>query len=61
MKIIAKTVNTVLEGFTHRYLKNIDCSSFVMYLLLAPHLPRHFFASATNSTSETNKSGRSCY
>jgi hypothetical protein len=27
----------------HRYLKNIDCSSFVMCPLLAPHLPRHFW------------------
>ncbi len=29
----------VLDSY-HRYLKNIDCSSFVMCLLLAPHLPR---------------------
>jgi len=28
----------------HRYPKNIDCLSFVMCLLLAPHLPRAFFA-----------------
>ena len=27
----------------HRYLKNIDCSSFVMCPLLAPHLQRHFW------------------
>ncbi len=26
----------------HRYLKNIDCLSFVMRLLLPPHLPRYF-------------------
>jgi len=47
----------------HRYLKNIDCSSFVMCPLLAPHLPRHFWlflAAATNSTNETNKAGSTC-
>ncbi len=27
----------------HRYIKNIDCSSFVLCVLLAPHLPRAFF------------------
>ncbi len=43
----------------HRYLKNIDCSSFVMCPLLAPHLPFFaFFAAATNSTYETNKAGK---
>jgi hypothetical protein len=33
-------------------ISRIDCLSFVVYLLLAPHLPRHFpfFAAATNST-----------
>jgi hypothetical protein len=43
----------------HRYLKNIDCLSFDVCLLLAPHLPRHlpFFAAAINSTNEANKAG----
>ncbi len=51
----------------HRYLKNIDCSSFVMYPLLAPHLPRHFWfvffvlSVANNSTKETNKAGGTCH
>jgi hypothetical protein len=46
-----------------RYLKNIDCLSFEVCLLLAPHLPRHlpflflFFAAAINSTNEANKAG----
>ncbi len=44
-------------GYNHRYLKNIDCLSFVMCPLLAPHLPRHIFAAATNSTNETSKAG----
>ncbi len=30
-------------NLVHRYLKNIDCSSFVMCQLLASHLPRHFW------------------
>jgi hypothetical protein len=48
----------------HIYLKNIDCLSFVVCPLLAPHLPRHlpflflfFFAAAINSTNEANKAG----
>ncbi len=47
----------------HRYLKNIDCLSFVVCPLLAPHLPRHFpfFAAATNSTNETNKAGNTSH
>ncbi len=32
-----------LNKINHRYLKNIDCSSFVICPLLAPHLPRHFW------------------
>jgi hypothetical protein len=31
-------------GLTHRYLKNIDCLSFVMCPQQAPHLPRAFLA-----------------
>ncbi len=31
-------------GCGHRYLTNIDCLSFVMCPLLAPHLPRRFSA-----------------
>jgi hypothetical protein len=49
------------DGYIHRYLKNIDCSSFVMRLL---HLKRAFlafFAAATNSTIETNKAGGTCH
>jgi hypothetical protein len=41
-----QTENTRIPTYLkceHRYLKNIDCSSFVMCLLLAPHLPRHFW------------------
>jgi hypothetical protein len=51
----------------HRYLKKIDCSSFVMCPLLVPHLPRHFrlffsfLAAANNSTKETNKAGGTCH
>jgi hypothetical protein len=51
----------------HRYLKNIDCSSFAMCLLLAPDLPRHFqlfflfLAAANNRTKETNKAGGMCH
>jgi hypothetical protein len=37
---------------------NLDCSSFVMWLLLALPLLREFvFAVATNSTNEENKAG----
>jgi hypothetical protein len=47
------------DGWSHRYLKNICCSSFVVNPLLTPYLPRHFpfFAAAINSTSEANKAG----
>ncbi len=34
---------TTLKNVIHRYLKNIDCASFVMCPLLAPHLPVHFW------------------
>jgi hypothetical protein len=34
---------TTLKNVIHRYLKNIDCSSFDICTLLAPHLPRHFW------------------
>ncbi len=45
----------------HRYLKNIDCLSFVVCPLLAPHLLRHCpsFAAAINSTNDS-KQGRLC-
>jgi hypothetical protein len=39
----------------HRYLKNIDCLSFDVCLLLVPHL--FFFAAAIDSTNEANKAG----
>jgi hypothetical protein len=44
---------------SHSYQKNIDCLSFVVCLLLAPHIPRYFpfFAAAINSTNEANKAG----
>jgi hypothetical protein len=52
------------QYFVHRYLKNVDCLSFVMCPLLAPHLPRtfsgfflFFFAAATDRTNKTNKAG----
>jgi hypothetical protein len=47
----------------HRYLKNIDCLSFVVWLLLAPHLPRHFpfFAEAINGPNGANKAGGTCH
>ncbi len=45
--------------------KEIDCLSFVMCPLLAPHHPRAFsalfFAEATNSTNQTNKAGGTCH
>jgi hypothetical protein len=48
-----------IYGCSHRYQKNIDCLSFVVYQLLASHLPRHFpfFAAAINSTNKLNKAG----
>jgi hypothetical protein len=52
------------DGYIHRYLKNIDCSSFVMCLLLVPHLQRvfvAFFAAATNSANATNKAVVTCH
>ena len=51
-------------SFVHRYLKNIDCLSFVVCLLIAPHLPNHFlpfFVAAINSTNEANKAGGTCH
>jgi hypothetical protein len=63
-----RQVMQVLLWHNHRYLKNIDCSSFVMCPLLAPHLPRHFWlffffflAAANNSTKETNKADGTCH
>ncbi len=32
----------LLASTEHRYIRIIDCLSFVVCLLLAPHLPRHF-------------------
>ncbi len=55
--------SAVFITFNHRYLKNIDCLSFVVCPLLVPHLPRHFpfFAAAINSTNEANKAGDTCH
>jgi hypothetical protein len=59
---ITKGVSTALS-LTHRYIKNIDCVSFVVCPLLAPHLPRHFpfFAAAININNEANKAGSTCH
>ncbi len=39
---VKKLVRSLVNEY-HRYLKNIDCLSFNMCLLLTPHPPWHFF------------------
>ncbi len=61
---LKKNLFLPLKKYIHRYLKNLDCSSFAMCLLQVPYLPRHFwlfFAAATKSTNETNKACSMCH
>jgi hypothetical protein len=46
---------------THRYLKNIDCLSFVMCLLLSMPLPMAFLWWPLTVLTKQNKAGSTCH
>jgi hypothetical protein len=60
-RMIRLLISCLWKSLKHRYLRKVDCSSFVMCPLLVLPLRRAFFAVATYSTNQTNKAGSMCH